>query len=795
MNKPSNINYQARQKAQSPSDTIAQVHDLYEKGSTKKAITLTKRYAKKYHSNPQILVALAALCVTYEQNNYATTLLSKVLAKDPKNVRGLYNWGLLYLKEGNLKQAEKLFSKAVILDPNYTSAIQNLLFIFVQTENVQAIIDWFKKLKSDNSPSQSILLLFVKSFKALNVDTHFADAAEQFYNMYPNSYESNFNFALAMQRLGEKEIAKRHYKEALLLKPSDLEASNNLGKLFFDEGDIRSAINLLDNTSLENAEKPAILHNMGVALYAVGELERAKKYLLKAAELEPGMGDPHYTLGLISKDRGEYEDAHNHFDKAIQFCDRHASMYTDSIAQKWLLARYSLDWDISDTVENHIGELGITTTHIAPFTALPMEDNPKNQLLRAEKFTKATYPNDQLHKDFAHYRNAEVINIAYISADFHQFPGMTLMSGMFAAHDRAKFKVFALSYGPDRTDPMRQKIMRDVDKFIDVKDFTDDEIVALCSNLNIHIAIHRNGYTKLHRTGIFAKRAAPIQINYLGYPSTMGAPFMDYLVADRIIIPNEYRKHYSEKIMYMPWCYQPNDQSREWPVDTKTKEEHGLDKSKITLCCFNNSYKISRTEFSLWMEVLSERPNTQLWLLDPGERGQQNLLSLLSGSPIDSDRIVFAKKTDHSSHLARHTHADIFLDTFNYNAHTTATDALGMGVPVVTLAGQQFSARVGASILEAADLSELITDNIWSYKRKILQLIDDPGYLSTIQNQCGESVLGGPLFNTYEYTQNFEKGLISMFDRFKRGGSPEDTLIEKTNDDIHFLVDCLEKRI
>ena len=778
MNKPSNIKYQARQKAQSPSDIIAQVHDLYEKGSTKKAITFTKRYAKKYHSNPQILVALAALCVSYEQKNYATTLLSKVLAQDPKNVRGLYNRGLLYLKEGNLKQAEKLFSKAVILDPYYTSAIQNLLYIFVQTENVQAIVDWFKKLTSDISPSQSILLLFVKSFKALNADTHFVDAAEKFYDVCPNSYESNFNFALAMQRVGEKEIAKKHYKQALLLKPSDLEASNNLGKLFFDDGDIRSAINLLDNTSLDDAHKPAILHNMGVALYAVGELERAKKYLLKAAELKPTMGDPHYTLGLISKDKNEYEDAHNHFDKAIQFCDRHTSMYTDSIAQKWLLARYSLDWDISDTLENHIGELGISSSHIAPFTALPMEDDPKNQLLRAEKFTNATYANNQLHKDFAHYRNAEVINIAYISADFHQFPGMTLMSGMFAAHDRTKFKVFALSYGPERNDPMRKKIMRDVDKFIDVRDFTDDEIVALCSNLNIHVAIHRNGYTKLHRTGIFAKRAAPIQINYLGYPSTMGAEFIDYLVADEFIIPPIFREFYSERIIFMPNCYQPNDASRVWPKDDKVKKEHGLDQNKITLCCFNNPYKISRNEFDIWSQILAENPDTQLWLLDPGARGRRNIFTLLAEKKLSENRVIFAPKVNHRDHLARHVHADIFLDTFNYNAHTTATDALGMGVPVVTLPGEQFSARVAGSILLSAGQGNLIANDSGDYFSKISQLIKD---IKTGGSVCVDSVqirASSPLFDTAKYTREFECGLLQAFEKFKAGNAIEDIYVK-----------------
>ena len=774
MNKSLNIKYQARQKAQSPSDIIAQVHDQYEKGSTKKAITLTKRYAKKYHSNPHILVALAALCVSYEQKNYATTLLSSALAKDPKNVRGLYNWGLLYLKEGNLEQAEKLFSKAVILDPSYTSAIQNLLYILVHTEKLQAVIDWYKKLTSDISTSQSILLLFVKSFKALHADNYFADAAEQFYNVYPNSYESNFNFALAMQRVGETEIAKRHYKEALLLKPSDLEASNNLAKLFFDEGDIRSAIYLLDNTSLENAEKPAILHNMGVALYAVGEAERAKKYLLKVAELEPAMGDPHYTLGLISKDRGEYEDAQNHFDKAIQFCDRHASMYTDSIAQKWLLARYSLDWDISDTLEDHIGELGITTSHIAPFTALPMEDNPKNQLLRAEKFTKATYVNNQPDKDFAHYRNAEVINIAYISADFHQFPGMTLMSGMFAAHDRTKFKVFALSYGPERNDPMRQKIMRDVDKFVDVKDFTDDEIVALCSNLNIHIAIHRNGYTKLHRTGIFAKRAAPIQINYLGYPSTMGADFMDYLVADEFVIPPRYRSCYNESIIFMPDCYQPNDATRDWSIDEKSKKHHGLDENMITLCCFNNSYKISKVEFDIWADILKENINTQLWLLDPGELGRANISRQLYTRGMQENRIVFAPKLDHASHLARHVHADVFVDTFNYNAHTTASDAIGMGVPVVTLAGKQFSSRVAGSILSTANLQELVTYNFSDYEKVIRKLINDTEFRSHYANICKGLINDHAFFNIGKYTRDFENGMMQAYQKFQLGRPAED---------------------
>lgn len=777
MNKPSKIKFQARQKAQSPSDIIAQVHALYEKSSTKKAITLTKKYAKIYHANPQILVALAALCISYEQKEYATTLLSKVLAKDPENVRGLYNRGLLFLKDGNLKQAEKLFSKAVILDHNYTSAVQNLLYILVQTENVKAVNDWFQKLTSDTSPSQGILLLFVKSFKALNADTHFADASEQFYNLYPNSYESNFNFALAMQRIGEKEIAKRHYKEALLLKPGDLEASNNLAKLFFDEGDIRSAINLLDNTSLEDAEKPAILHNMGVALYAVSELERAKKYLLKSAELAPEMGDPHYTLGLISKDKSEYEDAHRHFDKAIHLCDRNTSMYTDSVAQKWLLARYSLDWRVSDPLEDKIHDLGIKTAHIAPFTALPMEDNPKNQLLRAEKFTNNTYTNKQVHKNFAHYRNSEIINIAYISADFHQFPGMTLMSGMFAAHDRRKFKVFALSYGPDRNDPMRQKIVRDVDKFIDVKDFTDDEIVALCSNLNIHIAIHRNGYTKLHRTGIFAKRAAPIQINYLGYPSTMGANFMDYLVADKFVIPEKYRNCYTEKIIYMPNCYQPNDALREWPVDKLKKIDHGLDEQKITLCCFNNPYKISRREFEIWMKVLSKRPNTQLWLLDPGSRGKKNFLQSASIFEIDKNRIVFAPKTDHSSHLARHIHADVFLDTFNYNAHTTATDALGMGVPIITLEGQQFSARVAGSILRSAGLAELITTSEADYTKLIFDLIDNETKLDELKSHCGSLKRNNVLFDTCHYTRNFEKGLTGAFEQFKNGSLTNDVEI------------------
>ena len=777
MNKSNSKEFMFRKSTMSPDDVIARLQELYEKQNRKKAITLTKAYAKKYDQNPAVLVAIAALGVSFGQKKLPKKLLETALRNDPSNIRGHYNLGLLDLKSGNFSLAEERFVKVVTIDPSYTAAVQNLLYILVKNGDGCGLKAWFKKMGSQDNWSQNSLLQFVKAFKSLNLDVEFVEAAKLLIEMDPNSFESNFNFALALQRLGKNELAQKYYKEALLIKPNDIEASNNLGKLFFDQGDIRSAIRLLDKADLSNSRKPAILHNMGVALYAVGELDKAKKYLQRSAELDPATGDPHYSLGLIAKDRTDYDAAHYHFSTAIQRCDIETSMYTDSVAQKWLLARYSLDWRISDAIDNSIPELGITTTHIAPFTALPMEDNPQSQLLRAKKFSLNTYGSNFPVKDFAHYKSAEIINIAYISADFHQFPGMTLMSGMFSAHDRSKFKVYALSYGPDRNDSMRQKIVRDVDKFIDVKDFTDDEVVSLCSNLNIHIAIHRNGYTKLHRTGIFAKRVAPVQINYLGYPSTMGAEFMDYLVADKFIIPEKYRKFYSENIIYMPNCYQPNDASREWPSDSKNKLDHGLDENKLTLCCFNNPYKISNAEFSIWAGILSEYTDTQLWLLDPGQLGRENIKKLLTKMNISMDRVIFAPKVDHDSHVARHVHADIFVDTFNYNAHTTATDALGMGVPVVTMAGRQFSARVAGSILHSAKLSELVATSTCGYKKKICELIENKDKLKELKADCLMLRKHNVLFNTSLYTENFEQGLLRAFENFKESATKTDIFV------------------
>lgn len=774
MNKLSNFNMPGPSKDSTPDIILRRIHELYQKKNVKQAVKFTKLYTKKYSSNLPFMVAVAGLAVSYDEKDIAKKLLTKVLRKEPENVRGLYNKGLLYLKNGNLINAKKLFSHAVVIDPNYTSAVQNLVYILVGEKDANEISKWYKKISENGSLSEKNLSTFMKAFKSLSMNHNFVESAKLLIKLNPNSFESNFNFALAMHRAGESKVAKEYYNNALIIKPNDLDASNNLAKLFFDEGSVANAIKILDKTDLQTADKPSILLNMGVALYYVGEVERATKYLTRAVDLSPELGDPHYTLGLIAKDKNEYELAQSHFSNAINSCAIETSTYTDSIAQKWLLARYSLDWKISESEESKIQALGIDTAHIAPFSALPMEDNPHRQLLRAQNFTKESYPNWCQAKDFSHYRSAEIINIAYISADFHQFPGMTLMSGMFAEHDRSKFKVFALSYGPDRNDEMRQKVVRDVDKFIDVRDFTDDEIVSLCANLNIHIAIHRNGYTKSHRTGIFAKRAAPIQVNYLGYPSTMGADFMDYLVADKFTIPTEHRGAYSENIIYMPGCYQPNDSSRDWPTDSKSKADHGLDENNIILCCFNNSYKISAVEFELWCSVLNTYEQTQLWLLDPGAQGRENIGKLLDSKSICRNRVIFAPKVDHTSHMARHSHADIFVDTFNYNAHTTATDALGMGLPVVTMAGKQFSARVAGSILSAASMPDLVASNTDEYVGLICELIDNPKLLSQYKRRCLDLRNNSALFNTKLYVRNFEKSLTTAFQLFQSGEIPHD---------------------
>ena len=360
------------------------------------------------------------------------------------------------------------------------------------------------------------------------------------------------------------------------------------------------------------------------------------------------------------------------------------------------------------------------------------------------------------------------------------------MAELFERHDKTKFELTAFSFGPDQNDEMRQRVSKAFDRFIDVRMKTDEEVARLSRDLGIDIAVDLKGVTQDCRTGIFSYRAAPIQVSYLGYPGTMGAEYIDYLIADKTLIPIESQQHYSEKIVYLPYSYQVNDAQRKISDKVFTRSELGLPESWFVFCCFNNNYKITPNTFDLWMKILGQVTGSVLWLFEDNPTAAKNLRLEAQKRGMDPSRLVFAKRMNLPEHLARHKVADLFLDTLPCNAHTTASDALWAGLPVLTQAGESFASRVAASLLNAIELPELVTYTPEAYVALAIDLATHPAKLQELKSKLAANRLTTPLFDTALFTQHIEAAYTLMFERYQADLMPDHIYIKHDNYKKHF---------
>jgi predicted O-linked N-acetylglucosamine transferase (SPINDLY family) len=370
------------------------------------------------------------------------------------------------------------------------------------------------------------------------------------------------------------------------------------------------------------------------------------------------------------------------------------------------------------------------------------------------------------------------IRIGYYSADFHNHATAYLMAEFFERHDRSKFELFAFSFGPDKQDGMRQRLTQSFDQFIDVRFNSDKEVAEFSRMLGIDIAVDLKGSTKDHRFGIFSYRAAPVQVSYIGYPGTMGADYIDYLIADKTVVPQEHQKHYSEKIIYLPDSYQVNDRKRVIADKTYTRQELGLPSEGFVFCCFNNNYKITPSVFDSWVRILKAVPNSVLWLFQDNPLAAINLRKEAKARGIDEARLVFAKSMPLDQHLARHSAADLFLDTLPYNAHTTASDALWAGLPLLTCMGESFASRVAASLLKAVGMPELIANTQEEYEAKAIELAQNPDQLNALKQKLQSNCLSAPLFNTEKITRHIEQAYANVYERYHADLMPENIYVE-----------------
>lgn len=351
------------------------------------------------------------------------------------------------------------------------------------------------------------------------------------------------------------------------------------------------------------------------------------------------------------------------------------------------------------------------------------------------------------------------------------------MAEMFELHDRGRYEIIGVCYGLSPNDEMRQRVAKSFDRFIEVADKSDAEVAEMLRDMQVDIAVDLKGHTQGSRLGILSKLAAPVQIHYLGYPGTLGTNFIDYLVADNTLIPEEHQSFYSEKIIYMPDVYQVNDRSRKLASLNDSRADHELPDNCFVFCCFNNNWKITPDVFDIWMRLLDKVRDSVIWLFEDNATASANLRQAAAIRNVSPNRLVFAKRKTHSEHLARHRHADLFLDTFYYNAHTTASDALWAGLPMITKLGETYASRVGASLLRAVGLPELVVETTEAYEELALDFALNPEKLFRIKQKLEKSRFEAPLFDTPRFTKNLETAYEAVWARHQAGMAPDHILL------------------
>jgi len=613
-----------------------------------------------------------------------------------------------------------------------------------------------------------------------------------------------FNQAVQAHQAGRIAEAETLYRKIILEDPKNFDALHMLGIVCFGIGKTQDADKFFRAALSIDSGFPPCHVNYGFYLLKQKRFKDAIESFDKALALFPNFGEAWLGRGNAFRGLKSYDEAFAAYSKAIALNPKIAEAYAGSGNLLARLGRYEeaiaaydralalrsdlefveserlycklciCDWsNFSAEYQHLIGSIKDKKARAQPFYFLNMSSSAREQLDCARSWIASEVP--AADKPLWHgevYRH-EKIRVAYVSADLRQHATAYLAAGMFEHHDRSRFEITAVAIGTDDKSEMRERLKGSFNHFIDASNLTDDEIAGQIKKAEIDLLIDLKGFTQDARTGIFARRPAPIQVNYLGYPGTMGADYIDYLIADRIVVPQSHQAYYAEKLVYLPDSYQANDATRAISNKSFTRTELGLPETALIFCCFNNNYKIVPEVFASWMRILSHVKGSVLWLLEDNAKAASNLKKEAVARGIDAGRLVFAGRMPLPDHLARHKCADLFLDTLPVSAHTTASDALWAGLPVVTQIGETFAARVAASLLSAIDLPELIASTPQAYEALAIELATNPEQLISIKEKLARNRLTKPLFDTQRFTRSIEAAYTAMYQRYQAGFPPD----------------------
>lgn len=638
---------------------------------------------------------------------------------------------------GQLREAQTLYESVLKKQPKHFDALHMLGVLCFQSRQLERAATLIKK--------------------ALALEPDYAEA------------HNNLGNVLQDQRLFDAALVS--YNKALALDPGFAKAHNNRGDLLQVLGRWDGALASYDRAIELDPRNATARYNRGNALRALGRFDAAIQNYDQALEIAPEYADAWHNRGHALAELKRYDEAVQSYDQALKLRDDIPELAGTRLNLKMHMCQWQ---GFEQELAALLDQIDQSKKVCPPFPFLALCDDGLRQRKLAERWIQDRYAKRAAPAPIPKRGKHEKIRLGYFSADFWNHPVAFLVAGLFDHHDRSRFEVHAFSSGPDTKDPMRLRLEQSFDHFHDVREKSVNEVVGLARKIELDIAIDLSGLTKGCRPDLFAARVAPLQINYLGYPGTMGAEFIDYLIGDPVLIPQESRSFYSEKMLFMPHSYQANDRKREISARHFSRQDLALPETGFVFCCFNSNYKILPATFQSWMNILQAVPGSVLWLLQGSEQTQNNLRREAQVRGVDPVRLVFAKNMPVAEHLARQRAADLFLDTLPYNAHTTASDALWAGLPVLTCAGETFASRVAASLLHAIDLPELVTTSQTAYEALAIRLATHPELLAALRQKLDQNKLSTPLFDTALFTRQLEQAFEVIHARRLAGQPVED---------------------
>ena len=721
--------------------------------------------------NPQIVFLLNKALESLSNSNLDLAELylkqaQRLQARNPDVLRFL---GVISAQRREYRDAIKYFNDSIKAFPKNSAALSNLGNVFLELKEYGKALEAYDKSLNIDQKSGEV---WSNKGNALQQLKRYEEAIVHYdraINLKPDYAEAWSNKGNALQQLKLYEEAITHYDQALSIRPDYAEAWANKGWALHSLKRISIAIAHYDKALSLKSDYATGWCNKGWALHELQRYEEAITHYDQALSIRPDYAQAWASKGHTLTRLGRLDDAITSYDKALCIKEDLNWATGDLLLAKMKICNWLY---LPDMLEKLFDGVRLNEKFSNPFPLLAMSDDALLIKKCSEIYTQNEYPKILTLGKFLNKYKHKKTKIGYFSADFGNHPVSILTAELFELHDKNQFETFAFSYGADDRSEMRTRLTKSFTEFIDVQSISDQEIAQLARNLEIDIAIDLGGHTESGRMGIFAYRAAPIQLSYIGFLGTMGADYYDYLLADKTIIPNGSEHFYSEKIAYLP-TYQVNDRKRIISDRQFTRQELGLPENGFVFCCFNNNYKILPSVFDSWMRILKTIDDSVLFLYTDNQWSKANLINEARVRGIDSTRLVFGERISSEEYLARYRVCDLFLDTFPYNAGTTASDALWTGLPVLTMMGSSFASRVAASLLNAIGLPELITSSQEEYEALAIELASNPHKLIEIKLKLECNRLTAPLFNTPLFAKNIELAYIKMYERYQADLEPE----------------------